>query len=259
MTFVPSPGGHWGVLPILCRTGTLELPAYTVFACLGLATGLLVYGLEARRQHALNEGTLWVLLAAIAGGTVGAKLPVLALHFRAIVSSFPDLGILLSGRSIVGALAVGALAVFLAKRRLGIHERKGGLFAPAIAAGVAVGRLGCFLQGCCYGTPTRLPWGVDFGDGVPRHPTQLYESAFLLAVFVLLVTARSRTRHPAAVFWCFMTAYFAFRFAVEFIRVEPAWLLGLTLFQWLSAALVLLYGLRLLRLFVVTRSGADGQ
>src|SRR5882762_2548959 len=94
--------------------------------------------------------------------------------------------------SIEGAVAGGIVAIELYKRIAGITQRTGARFALPFAAGVAVGRIGCFLSGIddfTYGTPAALPWAHDFGDGVPRHPVQLYESAtmaaFALAYVVL--------------------------------------------------------------------------
>jgi phosphatidylglycerol:prolipoprotein diacylglycerol transferase len=241
-------GTDWGVRPVLFRLGTLAVPSYGFFVALGLLTGLAVFAWEVRGRRSVSENTFWILVAAVVGGVLGAKLPLLVTHFRDFLAWPPNLAVLISGRSIVGGLAGGAVGVWLLKRNLGIRERKGNLFAPAIAAGVAVGRLGCFLRGCCLGTPTALPWAVDFGDGVGRHPTQLYESVFMLALFTLLAALRPRVTHPAVLLWVLMTAYFLFRFAVEFIRVEPVWFAGLTFFQWLSLGLVIAYGSRLARL-----------
>jgi phosphatidylglycerol---prolipoprotein diacylglyceryl transferase len=242
------PGANWGVRPILFHLGTAPIPSYAVFMALGLVAGLAIFAREAARRRSVSENTLWILLAALLGGAVGAKLPIVVVHFRELAARFPDLSPLLSGRSIVGGVVGGAVSVYLLKRKLGIRERKGNLFAPAIAAGVAVGRVGCFLRGCCYGTPTRLPWGVDFGDGIPRHPTQLYETVFMLGMFALLTALKPRASHPAVLLWLLMTGYFLFRFFVEFIRVEPVWLGGLSFFQWISLLLVIGYGIRLVQL-----------
>ncbi len=92
------------------------------------------------------------------------------------------------GHSIAGAVAGGIVGVEMFKFARGIRGSTGAQFVAPLAAGIAVGRLGCFFAGLpdyTYGTPTSLPWGVDFGDGVPRHPVQLYESAAML-LFLLL-------------------------------------------------------------------------
>ena len=87
------------------------------------------------------------------------------------------------GHSIAGAVAGGIAGVELYKLATRIRGSTGGQFVAPLALGIAVGRLGCFFAGLpdyTYGTPTKLPWGVDFGDGIARHPVQLYESAAML-------------------------------------------------------------------------------
>lgn len=251
-TEIPSPES-WGIRPVLFRFGHLDIPSYGVFVALGLAVGLLVYALEAYRNKTISGNTFYILLAAIFGGALGAKIPIIVVYFRDIFLKPGGLGLLVSGRSILGGMVGGAVCIALVKRWLGIRERKGNLFAAAIAAGMAIGRIGCFLRGCCYGTPTTLPWGVDFGDGIARHPTQLYESVFMLALFIALTAARSKPRQPAVLFWVLMFSYSLFRFFEEFIRTEEPWLFGLTFFQWICLALALVYG----RMLTTVRTEED--
>ncbi|MCX6903351.1 MAG: prolipoprotein diacylglyceryl transferase, partial [Verrucomicrobia bacterium] len=107
--------------------------------------------------------------------------------------------ILIGGKTIVGALLGGWVGVALAKRRLGIGHPSGDVYVFPVILGMCVGRVGCFLAGLedhTYGIATSLPWGVNFGDGISRHPTQLYEIVFLLAVagvfFWRIKTARQQ-------------------------------------------------------------------
>jgi hypothetical protein len=96
---------------------------------------------------------------------------------------------LVGGKTIVGALVFGLTSVELTKRYIGLRDSTGDLYAIPLALGIAIGRIGCFLTGLSdntYGTPTRLPWAINFGDGIPRHPTQLYEILFLLALIPIL-------------------------------------------------------------------------
>jgi phosphatidylglycerol:prolipoprotein diacylglycerol transferase len=89
----------------------------------------------------------------------------------------------MGGKTIVGALIFGLISVELIKRYIGLRQSTGDLYAIPLALGIAIGRIGCFLTGLSdntYGTPTDLPWAINFGDGIPRHPTQLYEIAFLM-------------------------------------------------------------------------------
>ena len=233
---VPYP--EWGVRPILFTIGSFQVPSYSFFVLLALIVGCLVYWLDARKQKAANENTFYLVIAALIGGAIGAKLLVIILYWNQVIASFPDLSILLSGRSIVGGLIGGFLAVLFIKHKLKIKGKRGNIFAPAIAIGVAIGRIGCFLRGCCYGTETSLPWGVNFGDGISRHPTEIYEAIFMFGMFFYLKWRNSKNPAPGSSFKILIVAYFTFRFLIEFIRVEPIAFFGLTWFQIISLAVV---------------------
>ena len=177
------------------------------------------------------------IAAVLLGAGVGAYLFGTA---NLWLSGVPGLG-----RSIEGAVAGGILAVELYKRTAGIHLRTGARFALPLAIGISVGRIGCFVSGIddfTHGTPTALPWGHDFGDGVARHPVQLYESAAMVAFAVFYV--RAVRRRDAFVidngFYLVVGYYGAQRFAWEFIKPYGAVLGPFTLFHLLSAA-VLVY------------------
>ena len=102
------------------------------------------------------------------------------------------------------------------------------------AVAIAIGRLGCFVGGLCYGTPTDLPWAVTFDtvDGLPRHPTQLYESLFHASAACLLAVLQSRRLFDGNRIKLYLMMYAAYRFASEFIRPEARWQAGLTGYQW---------------------------
>jgi phosphatidylglycerol:prolipoprotein diacylglycerol transferase len=135
-------------------------------------------------------------------------------------------GMLQVGHSIAGAVAGGIVAVEIYKRFAGITGSTGGQFVASLALGIAVGRLGCFFAGLpdfTYGVPTSLPWGVDFGDGIARHPVQLYESAAMLA-FLAFYLNGLRTRSElvrAQGFYLFTGWYAVQRFAWEFLKPYP--------------------------------------
>jgi prolipoprotein diacylglyceryltransferase len=142
------------------------------------------------------------------------------------------------GKTIVAALLGAYLGVEAAKLVLGVRVKTGDTYALPIALGLAVGRWGCFFNGCCYGVATDLPWAVDFGDGLRRHPTQVYEVLFHLSMAVvlwqLLRTGALRYQRLKL----YLIAYGGYRFATEFIRPEPAWRLVLTFYQWGALVLV---------------------
>ena len=226
----------WGIRPVLFDIAGFKVGSYTFFVLLGLIAGILVYFLEAREKKALSENTFFIFIAAIVGGAIGAKLPIWIMNFKHIIASLPDIHPIFSGRTIVGGMIGGTLSVIWIKRKLGIKEKKGNLFAPAIALGISIGRIGCFLRGCCYGSVSNLPWAVDFGDGVLRHPTQLYEAIFTFGLFVYFMIIKNKAAVPGIMFKYFLNYYFVFRFLIEFIRVNNSVYFGLTGFQFASMA-----------------------
>jgi phosphatidylglycerol:prolipoprotein diacylglycerol transferase len=162
---------------------------------------------------------------------------------------FGTLNLWLSGqpgfaRSIEGAIAGGIFAIELYKRAAGVTARTGARFALPLAVGTAVGRIGCYLAGIddfTYGTPTSLPWGHDFGDGVLRHPVQLYES-LAMAAFALWYIVRVRRNDRFVIengFYLAVGYYGLQRFIWEFIKPYGALIGPFTLFHILSMLLLL--------------------
>jgi phosphatidylglycerol:prolipoprotein diacylglycerol transferase len=148
--------------------------------------------------------------------------------------------------SIVGALVGAIVAVELYKALRGIRGSTGGVFVGSFATGAMIGRWGCFFAGLpdrTYGVPTTLPWGVDLGDGVSRHPVQLYES-LAMALFLALYVAALARRAPWATrrgFYVLCIWYGAQRFAWEFLKPYPSLAGPFNLFHLLCAGLVV-YG-----------------
>ena len=212
---------------------------HSLFDLLAVLSGIAVYvwlpmpaGVGARQPLGLDP----LYPMALAGGALlGTYL------FGTVngwLSGAPGLG-----RSIEGGLAGAVLAVELLKRRRGIVGSTGVRFAAPMAAAIAIGRVGCFLAGLedfTYGTPTTLPWAHDFGDGVLRHPVQLYESMTMLlflAAFVVLL----RLCHMLAVragFYLFIGVYAGQRFLWEFLKPYGTVVEPFNLFHLLSIALL---------------------
>ncbi len=235
------PNPNWGIKPVLFELFDLPIFSYSFFVLLGLIIGIIVFYYNSKNKRSLNESTFYILLAAVIGGILGAKIPIWIINFKQILLDPTNLSLILSGRTIVGGIIGGTISVYLIKKILRIKERKGNLFAPSMAIGIAVGRIGCFLRGCCYGKSTDFFWGVNFGDNILRHPTQLYESIFCLILFFYLQFKIKKDKDPGKLFQIFMISYFSFRFLIEFIRVEPIIFLGLTGFQWISLFVVIFY------------------
>jgi phosphatidylglycerol:prolipoprotein diacylglycerol transferase len=171
------------------------------------------------------------------GAMIGAKLPFALSDWTGFVSGTAWLS---DGKTIMFGIVGGYLGVEVAKWTLDIRIKTGDTFAVPVAIGVAIGRLACFVGGCCYGTPTSLPWGVCFarsGDSLPRHPTQLYESAFHFTMAGVLLALQQRGVFRGQLIKLYILSYLAYRFVTEFIRPEPKLLLGLTGYQWTALAL----------------------
>ncbi|HEX8904223.1 MAG TPA: prolipoprotein diacylglyceryl transferase family protein, partial [Longimicrobiaceae bacterium] len=221
--------------PVLIRIGSLAIPPHQVLEAVGCFLAFRLY-LTLRRRGGdplPAERRLVLLAAATVGAALGSKLLAIADN-PAPVIAHPDLRVLMAGKTIVGGLLGGLIAVEMAKRWVGETTPTGDLYVFPLIVGIGVGRVGCFLTGLAddtVGVATGLPWGIDFGDGVPRHPTQLYEIGFL-ALLAGALGWRARRPYPRGdLFKLFMAAYLAWRLAVDFIKPQHVSLLGLTPIQ----------------------------
>ena len=212
--------------------------AYAIFMALALVTALVVRRLIPKPSP-YAELPAWkraaIGAAAFAGGVLGAKLPFVLTGEEGL---FTGVAWLSDGKTIVAGFGIGYLAVEIVKLAVGVRAKTGDTFALPLACAMAVGRWGCFFNGCCYGTPTDLPWAVNFA-GAARHPTQLYEVLFHAAMAAGLFQLLRRRLMPRQHLKLYLLGYCVFRFAVEFIRPEPAWWLGLSVYQWAAAALAI--------------------
>lgn len=226
---------------------SVHYPAFhPFFEALGYLTGYLLYRRNRNRHgDTLPSEARWNLIAAATiGGVVGARSlglaeesPALLLHFHAWITP--------GGKTIVGGLLGGWLAVELVKHRQQIKTRTGDLLSVPLCIGIAIGRIGCFLAGMAddtYGKATSLPWGVNFGDGIPRHPTQLYELIFLL-LLAWWLHRKSLQPHPDGhIFRIFMAAYLGWRLLIDFLKPQPLFA-GMNMIQWacICGLLIMLY------------------
>jgi phosphatidylglycerol:prolipoprotein diacylglycerol transferase len=210
--------------PIYLRIGPLVLNPHWVFEVLAYIAAFCLYLMQRRKRgDALSTDMRWWLIAAmLAGAAIGSKVLFWFEDPRLTAAHWNNPSYLLSGKTIVGALIGGLIAVEWAKRRLGITQRTGDLFVLPLIAGTAVGRIGCLLTGIedqTAGIHTSLPWGVDFGDG-PRHPTQIYEIIFLMFLAGLIIWFSRRPHRQGSLFKLYFVSYLAFRLAVDSIKPE---------------------------------------
>ncbi len=214
------------------------IPTHGLFVGLGVLAAAVVFVLEARRRGARDERLVFVVTGALVGGAIFMRMGTWLQHVDLRENASLTEQWLYGNRSILGGLFGAWLGVHVAKRVTGYRLRTGDLFAPAVALGMAVGRIGCLLTEE-PGTPTGHGWGVTLDRasaqrlhapaGVPLHPSFLYEIGFHLVAFLLLwFWLRHRGLPPGETFTLYVAAYTTFRFLVEFVRGNDIAWEGLT-------------------------------
>lgn len=238
--------------PLYIPLGPARLHPHAFFDGLAYLVGFQLY-LRARRRRGdvIDSYTRWsVVAAAVLGAALGSRVlfwledpTVTAAHWR-------ELTFLLGGKTVIGGIVGGVISVELTKRVLGITQRTGDLFAVPTAVGIAIGRIGCFLTGLddqTFGTPSALPWAVDFGDGVRRHPVQLYESLFVLSLAWLLTRLDRRPHANGDLFRWLMIGYMGWRVAIDAFKPEVRLVAGLSTLQLAALAACVYYAQEMAR------------
>ena len=238
--------------PILLEWGPFTFYSYGLMIGLGFLLALSFSGRRAKRAGLDPAAVQGVVVLALLLGLLGARAAYVALNWELYrdnpleVIRFDHGGLVF-----YGGLAAGVAGALWALRRYRLPMgRTLDLLTPPLVLAHAIGRVGCFLNGCCYGKPTTLPWGVIFrGEDLPRHPTQLYESAALLLLLGILLRMEARSSlRSGAVFISYLLLYGLWRFCVEFLRGDnPFVALGLTPFQWISLPFIGISFLLILR------------
>jgi phosphatidylglycerol---prolipoprotein diacylglyceryl transferase len=232
--------------PVYLHLGPLRIHPHLVFETLAYMAAFRVYlWLRHRNGDALPDtNRWWVICAAAFGAMAGSRILYWFEDPQLTLANWKNPAFLLGGKTIVGALIGGLIAVELTKKILGISRRTGDLFAAPLCVGICVGRIGCFLTGIedhTVGVATTLPWGVSFGDGIFRHPTQLYEIIFAAMLGAFLWTRMNREHREGDIFKRFMVAYFTFRLACDFLKPDIRVFLQLTSIQWACVVMLLYY------------------
>jgi len=244
------------VYPVLFRIGSFEITSFGVLVALGALAGLWVFRREIARSG-LPDEAMDAAIYGLVGGLAGAKLLYVFEH----LDEGAFLGLLLDrgGMSWFGGFAGGLLAGFITIKAKGWPVVKVLAAAtPALAVGQLLGRIGCFLVGDDYGHPTSLPWGVAFPEGLPPttdrvHPTQIYEAIFLAFFAWVLIRWRRGGVPDRVVLGRYFAGVGAFRFALEFLRVNVRVLGPLTVAHLFAFAVVVLGVILLSRSAVAPR------
>lgn len=224
--------------PVLFTFGPITLHTYGLCVALGALLAVWLAGRRVRSEglsrDAFLDLALWVIVASI----VGARVLYVLVEWRHFAVRPLDAFKLWDGGLVFyGGFALGALVSPWVARTKGLPlGRVADLTAPYVALGHAFGRVGCFFAGCCYGLPS-AEHGCVFpalGDAVPRLPTQLYEAAFLVALFAFLLWLTPRRRFTGQVFWTYLAVYAAGRFLLEILRGDEV--RGWVLWPWLHTS-----------------------
>jgi phosphatidylglycerol:prolipoprotein diacylglycerol transferase len=209
------------------------LPSYGLLVATGFLVALWMAGRLARRSGLDVDPVLNLGIYTAIAAMLGAKLALLALNFDDYARNPGEifsLSTLLSGGVFYGGLiAAFAVAYFYLRRSRLPGLATADAFAPAIALGHAIGRVGCFAAGCCWGAQSHLPWAVTFTNpdahelvgvplGIPLHPTQLYEAFAEAVIFAILYWRFGRPHRPGAIIGLYLILYPSARFLVEFVR-----------------------------------------
>jgi len=242
---------------VLFSIGGFSVYSYGVFLALGFIVATLVARYRFRQLYKNPDIVLDFVLAAVVGGIIGARLFYVLGHWSEYVEKPGEIiKINMDGLVFYGGLILGlALTILVGRFR---HQPFWGtmdLAGLCVPLALAIGRIGCLLNGCCYGKPTGLPWGISYpvSTGIigARHPTQVYEFILDLALFVFLWWKKDSFARDGTAFWLFVMGYGAIRFLVEFFREHSnpdAVLLfqGMSIFFLLVSAAVLLFRYRIL-------------
>jgi phosphatidylglycerol:prolipoprotein diacylglycerol transferase len=221
------------VLPEIGHFGFFHLRTYGLMLAVAFLVGTWVGLREARRMGIDEDAFLSVVLVALVSAIFGARLLYVLEHIDEYRRSWPTvLAVWQGGLTLYGGIVAGSVGgLWMAKQLKLPMWRVADALAPSIALGTVFGRIGCFLNGCCYGKPTRVPWGVvyppdsfpglEFG-AEPIHPSQLYFSGASLVLFAFLWSIRKRTAVPGHLFWLFVVLYALIRIPLDMTRAYEA-------------------------------------
>src|SRR3954464_11954807 len=227
--------------PRLFELGPVTVYTYGVLLAAAYLLGLKLAMVRAKSRGLDQTRVLDLGIYIIISALVGAKLLLLITDFRSFVNAPSELlSLARSGGVFYGGLILAVVVALWYIRRIGLPLwTTCDVFAPGIALGHVVGRMGCFFAGCCYGKPTTVPWAITFTDpyaaanvgtplNIPLHPTQLYEAGAEALILVLLLATESRgKRYPGRTFWLYMLLYAISRYIIEMFRDDPRGTVGM--------------------------------
>lgn len=219
--------------------------AHQFFELASMALGAALYRRRAK-NNLFNGASFYLLLGCIIGAGLGNKLLHQLQHPEHWANIANHWQLLFSGQSLLGGLIGGWLGVEVAKYYLNIKQSTGDIYVVPLCAAIALGRLGCFIAGLhedTYGAATQMPWGVDLGDGIYRHPAPLYETLWALAALIIIPQLATKFTWPSgAQFRILLASYCLWRLYSESLKPAPSithW--GLSAIQWAAIITLIFY------------------
>lgn len=210
--------------PILLKIGPLSIKAYGFFLALSFLCGIYFASYRAEKRGWKKSLIIDFGFGTIISSIIGARLLYILLDFPYYLKD--PLGIFLprgggiGGLSFHGGLFAGIIfgIIFAKKNKLKIGILAD-IISPALALGYSIARWGCFLNGCCFGIETKLPWGIKFpGENFPRHPVQIYDSILSFIIFLFLLKIEKYKKFDGHLFFIYLILYSISRFIMEFFR-----------------------------------------
>jgi phosphatidylglycerol:prolipoprotein diacylglycerol transferase len=230
--------------PELFHIGGFTMNSYGLMMALAFVSAGFVAHWQFKKRGVKPDFIYPLLIAAVIGGLLGAKIHYLILHPEQFPSNLWSGSGLVWFGGLFGAVVGVVIVARFSKQRLAPIMDSG---AVAVPMGYVFGRIGCFLRGCCHGQPTDLPWGMSFPQGIPPtppgvrvHPTQLYSCFASLVIFALLAwVIGPRMKREGSLMFAYAILAGIERLLVEFIRTNEVVALGLTQQQWIAIAIVI--------------------
>ncbi len=215
------------MFPVLIEIGPYPVHSYGLFVALGFIAGISL-ALYLGKKEEIERNTIldigfYILISSI----IGSRLLYVLIEYKYFINNPLEIFKIWEGGLVFYGgllLAIPVLLLYFRMHRVQPWKILD-LFAPSMALGHAIGRIGCFSAGCCYGRPTTLPWGVTFLHpdslalrGISLHPTQLYESAAEIGIFIFLIFYRKQKSFHGQLVWLYVLLYSIARFIIEFFR-----------------------------------------
>jgi len=223
--------------PILLKFGPVTIYSYGLMVALGFITATLLAVRTAEKFHIPQDRVTTLALVILISGILGARLLYILLNLKYFASRPLETVMVWHGGlafygGVVTAFITSLIYLKIAKQPLlDIAD----LIVPYICLGHSIGRIGCFLNSCCFGKTTSVFYGIAFADGLVRHPTQLYSSLYLLFLYMFLRVALRYRRFKGQTFFLYLVLYPMGRFFIEFFRADnPQVIFNFTLSQLIS-------------------------